>query len=391
MVRRGIRIGISLILLVLPGPSPTLLADQGIRFSAAERAMILAHGPWPPAPTVDPSNRFSANAAAMDLGRQLFFDSRLSAGGRMSCGSCHLPGRAMTDGLARAAGRGRLDRNTPAVANLAGLRWYGWAGASDTLWGQSIRPLLDAREMALDAAELARLIRDDPIYARRYHAVTGQSPGVDSDAIVQVNVGKLLAAWQETLVTPVTAFDRFRDDLAAGRETPVQVFSLAARRGLKRFVGEGRCSLCHFGPRFSNDEFHPIGLGHFVDGGRVDPGRHGGLRRYRQSPFNRSGPHSDEPAESAAAAPGNFVSAGPDDWGTFRVPSLRNVGRTAPYMHDGSLPDLEAVMQHYNDLPTNRLHMDGESLLRPLGLDAAALADIIAFLRSLDGDPVETR
>ena len=202
-----------------------------------------------------------------------------------------------------------------------------------------------------------------------------------------VNVSKILAAWQETLQTPRTSFDRFRDAVAAGDAVSQSRYPDAARRGLKLFVGEGRCSLCHFGPLFSNDEFHHIGLPHFTRRGSVDPGRHGGMQAYLASPFRRSGEFSDEPPEAAALAPGNFLARSHDDWGRFRVPSLRDVGATAPYMHDGSLPDLEAVVRHYSEIDMERLHAVGESLLRPLALSPEQVADLVAFLRTLDGDP----
>ena len=350
--------------------------------------MILSHGPWPPEQSKDPSNRFSGNGEAIRFGRALFFDPRLSIGGDLSCASCHRPDRAMTDGLPRGQGRELLDRNTPAIANLAGRRWYGWAGQADTLWGQSIRPIENPLELAAGPELLARRVILDLDLARSYRRVVGRPPSADSPQDILVNLGKLLSAWQETLATPVTPFDRFRNALAREEDVPDEVFSTSARRGLKIFVGEGRCSFCHFGPSFSNDEFHHIGLSHFVDGNRVDPGRHGGLERYLRNPFNRTGRHSDESSQSATRAPGNFVYRNPDDWGRFRVPSLRNVAATAPYMHDGSLADLHAVVRHYNEVDTERLHASGESLMRPLGLDESRIRDLVAFLRSLTGDPV---
>ncbi|MDE0715039.1 MAG: hypothetical protein OXI10_09265, partial [Gammaproteobacteria bacterium] len=346
-------------------------ASEPVRFTPSERAMILSHGPWPQQQGRDPSNRFSGNGAAIRFGRALFSDARLSGGGDLSCASCHRPDRAMTDGLPRARGRALLDRNTPPIANLADRRWYGWTGQADTLWGQSIRPMLNPLEMAAAPELLARRVILSPDLARSYRRIVGRPPSAESPESILVNIGKMLSAWQETLVTPATPFDRFRDALARGEDVPADQFSASARRGLKFFVGEGRCSLCHFGPGFSNDEFHHIGLLHFVDGDRVDPGRHGGLDRYLRSPYTRAGPHSDEPPRSAAGAPGNFVSRNPDDWGRFRVPSLRNVAATAPYMHDGSLADLAQVVGHYNEIDMERLHATGETLLRPMGLDAA--------------------
>ncbi len=350
--------------------------------------MIIAHGPWPPAPDPDISNRFSGDDDAIRFGRALFHDARLSADGSMQCATCHEARHAMGDGKPRALGRRELDRNTPALANLSGRRWFGWDGRSDNLWAQSIHPILNPDELAQDENSLARRIIEEADLARTYLEVTGRSPVDDPPREVLVNIAKSLAAWQETLVTPRTAFDRFRDALAEDRDVPDNVFSRSARRGLKLFVGEGRCSLCHFGPNFSNDEFHHAGVPHFTRNGSVDPGRHGGIGKYRASPYRRTGKFSDEDPESAARAPGNFVVRSHDDWGRFRVPSLRNVAATAPYMHDGSVADLPAVVRHYDEINMNLFHEDGESLLRPLGLDATGRADLEAFLRTLTGDPV---
>ena len=137
---------------------------------------------------------------------------------------------------------------------------------------------------------------------------------------------------------------------------PESLYSPSARRGLKLFVGDGRCSLCHFGPRFTNDEFHHIGLPHFTWQGNVDPGRHGGIDTYRSNPYSRFGELSDQPAESAARSAGIFLFLSHEDWGRFRVPSLRKVSATAPYIHDGSLPDLPAVIRHYSEIDRDRLH-----------------------------------
>ena len=109
-------------------------------FTAEERAMILSHGPWPPPFEPDAGNRFSGNPDAIEFGRVLFHEPLLSRDGGMSCSSCHRADSAMADGLPRAIGRRELERNTPAIANLRGRRWYGWDGRSDSLWAQSHSP-----------------------------------------------------------------------------------------------------------------------------------------------------------------------------------------------------------------------------------------------------------
>ena len=128
-------------------------AEALIAFTDVEVRRILSHGPWPPPWSPDPSNRMSGRPEAIGLGERLFFDARLSAGQGVSCGTCHRPDRRWTDGRARAAGLGEADRNTPALANVRWQRWFGWDGAGDSLWAQSIRPILDPREMETLRAE----------------------------------------------------------------------------------------------------------------------------------------------------------------------------------------------------------------------------------------------
>jgi cytochrome c peroxidase len=369
-------------LAVLLGAAAPAGAGGGLLpFEPHEVRRILAHGPWPPPWAPDPSNRASGRPAAVDLGRRLFHDPRLSAGGAVSCASCHDPGRRFTDGRARAVGLAIADRNTPALANVRWARWFGWDGAGDSLWAQSVRPLVDAREMGGDAGRVAALVRGDPDLACRYARVFGAPPGADDERVL-VDVGKALAAFQETLVTGPTPFDAFREALRRGDRAAAAAYPLAAQRGLRLFVGRGACAVCHVGPRFTNGEFHDVGVPYFAGPGRVDPGRHAGIRRLRASPFNLLGPHSDDLARATATGT-RHVALEPRNWGEFKVPSLRDVARTAPYMHAGSHPTLRDVVRHYSELDPGRVHAHGERVLRPLHLAAAEVDDLVAFLESL--------
>ena len=194
---------------------------------------------------------------------------------------------------------------------------------------------------------------------------------------------KIIAAYLETLVSPRTPFDDFRDALLRDDQAAGRAYPAAARRGLALFVGAGRCSLCHFGPAFSNGEFADIGMPFFLPGGGVDKGRYGGIQALRGSPYTLAGRFNDDASRQNAWATDGVVLEH-RNFGEFQVPSLRGLGTTAPYMHDGSLPDLEAVVRHYSDLDMERLHADGEAILRPLRLSDGQVADLVAFLRSLD-------
>ena len=358
-------------------------ADPVLAFTAEERAAILAHGPWPQPMPPDPSNRVSGKLEAIALGRWLFFDRRMSADGQRSCATCHDPAKAFADGRARSTGIVTVDRNAIALANLRLNRWFGWDGAGDSLWAQSIRPILNEKELALAPDALRRRVAEDASLASAYAQVFGSSAETDAPEAVLVNVAKALAAFQETIVTGRTAFDEFRDALERNDTGAMRRYPVAAQRGLKLFVGKGNCNVCHFGPNLTNGEFDAIGLPHFAEKGRVDTGRYGGIAALGTSPFNLLGRYNDDPQ----AAPGlatRHVEPLHRNWGEFRVPSLRNVARTAPYMHDGSLATLADVVRHYSEVNEERLHgLPGQSLIRPLRLTPEEQADLVAFLQTL--------
>jgi cytochrome c peroxidase len=128
-----------------------------------------------------------------------------------------------------------------------------------------------------------------------------------------------------------------------------------------------------------------VGVPYFAEKGRVDQGRHGGIAALRASPFNLLGRYNDDPAR-ATAEPTRHVEPQHRNWGEFRVPSLRNVAETAPYMHNGSLTTLEAVVRHYSEVDVERLHGDdGARLVRPLRLSPQEASDLVAFLKTLSG------
>ena len=370
--------GLTIAICILSGiatPAPAL------DFTAEEERRILRHGPWPPASQPDPSNRVSGQPAAIAFGRALFFDPRLSFSGTVSCATCHPPERAWTDGLPRSRGQRAVDRNAPSMFNLRFNRWFGWDGAQDSLWAQNLRPLLDGREMGIGPGDAAGLVRSDPQLSCGYRRAFGEAPGAD-DARIFVDLGKALAAFLEPQVTGRTAFDDFRDALARNDAAGQARYPTAARRGLGLFVGRGNCAVCHFGPAFTNGEFADAGVPHFVEPGRVDPGRHGGIQKLRESPYTLLGRFNDD-AERSTAAKTRYVDLRQSNFGEFRVPGLRNVALTAPYMHAGSLATLADVAHHYSTLDEERLHAGGERILRRLDLSPREQADLVAFLESL--------
>ena len=369
--------------LILAGMALGASSKPPVTFSAPERAAILAQGPWPSPQRPDPSNRYSGNADAIVLGRQLFFDTRLSIDSQQSCATCHDPVKSFTDGKTRSIGRALVDRNAIALANLSLNRWFGWAGAADSLWAQSIHPIVEEKELGLTAEQLRERLASEPTSAAAYTHLFGSAVADHAAERVLVNIAKSLAAFQETIVTGRTPFDDFRDALERGDRQAMARYPLAAQRGLQIFVGKGNCNVCHFGPNFTSGEFEDVGVPHFAEKGRVDTGRYGGIATLLASPFNLLGPHNDD-RDKAAGVPTRHVEQLHRNWGELRVPSLRNVARTAPYMHNGSLATLKNVLRHYSELDEERLHgHEGARLVRPLRLTSVEAADLVAFLETL--------
>ena len=372
----------ALLLAALAAPAE---AQAPVDWSEAEIRLVGQHGPWPPPPVRDPSNRISDTPAGIALGEYLFNDARLSGDGLMSCATCHQAGRDWSDGRARGKARADLDRRTPSLWNVGHSHWFGWTGAGDSLWAQSIRPILDPEEMGGSWARVARLLREDKDLACGYDRAFGTKPDSDDERLL-VDAAKALAAFQATLVSPRIRFDAFRDALVAGDREAAARYGLPEQRGLKLFVGEGNCNACHFGPRFTNGEFGDIGIAFFVRPGEVDSGRLGGIAALVASPFNLLGRYNDDPSGTSARRT-QHVRRLHSNFGEFRVPGLRQVGRSAAFMHNGGFATLEDVVRHYSEVSPDRLHSDGTPLVRPLGLSAQQSTDLVAFLRSLDADP----
>ena len=350
----------------------SLLAGGGAAVStdlpplaARELAIIASLGPWPPPAARDASNRVSGRGEAVALGEALFHSTRLSTVGGLRCASCHAPWRRFTDGRARALGAEDGARNTPSLLNVRLQHWFGWDGGNDSLWSQSIRPMLDAREMRADANHVARALRDDELLKRLYEQAFGHAPPAD-DETAMGDAGKALAAFQETLASGRTPFDDFRDALLRGDGAAAGRYPAAAQRGLRLFVGIGRCVACHAGPNFSDGEFHLSRIASKLHDGSADSGRAHGVATLRANAYARNGRFADGPSAPRPELP-------PAEAGAFRTPALREVAVTAPYMHDGSIANLCDALKPHAALE---------------GGDAPALGlaerrDLVAFLRTL--------
>jgi cytochrome c peroxidase len=361
-------------------------ADESVTakpaFTDAEIRTILSHGPWGASAPPDPTNRVSGRPEAIELGMRLFFDQRLSGSGSVSCATCHVPERNWTDNLRRSVGMAEMDRNTPTLMNLFGARWYGWDGASDSLWLQSLRPILDERELASTPRHVAQLVRGDDQLSCRYRKAFGAAPSPTDDDAVLVGVGKALAAFQETLVSGATPFDQFRDALARGKPPSSWNYSEPAQRGLKIFIGKGGCTSCHAGPNFTNGEFFRTGLSGGTAPGKSDTGRSAGIRKLLESRFNLLGPFSDDATGASAARTrqASLEKAGP---GEVKVPSLRNLMLTPPYGRDGEVDTISEVVRHYAGLDPVRMHAKDGRPASPINLTPREQTDLVVFLESL--------
>ena len=354
----------------------------------------------------DPSNAKADDPNAIALGHALYFDTRLSATGAVSCATCHKPELMFTDGLKLAVGAGVGDRNTPSLVGLSYSPWFYWDGRKDSQWAQALAPLEAKHEHATTRSDLARLIKSDANYASLYEAAFGNLPkfeipadasplGDDSERAawlslsddeqhsiskVFANIGKSLAAYQRKLLPGRARFDDYAERMLGDDSAKVNqgdVLSAAELQGLRLFIGKAMCVTCHNGPLFTNHEFHNTGV--LANPGELPSmARYDGIRTARLDPFNCLGEFSD--AENSECIELRFARDTNDLVGAHKTPTLRNVDLTAPYMHGGQIADLAAVMRHYNEAPTSML---SHNEAKPLGLRPPELRALEAFMHTL--------
>ncbi|RME99495.1 MAG: hypothetical protein D6772_07645 [Bacteroidetes bacterium] len=310
-----------------------------------QRPLAIVHPDYFVPPLIPADN--PTTAAGVALGRQLFFDPILSANHNISCASCHQPGMAFTDGRARSIGfAGRVGkRSAPSLLNV-GFYQKGlfWDGRSPSLEEQALHPVTDPLEMAADWSIIVARLRVHPYYPQAFQRAFG-TPEPDS-----MRIAKALAQFQRTLVSSDAKYDRVLRGEAA--------FTPQEQRGYNIFFDAdpentpmAECNHCHSDPLFTNLAYENNGLEYapelteFSDLGR--------------------GKISGQLAEN----------------GTFKVPTLRNIALTAPYMHDGRFTSLDEVVDHYNQGGVYAPNRDPQ--VRPLGLNEQDKADLIAFLYTL--------
>jgi cytochrome c peroxidase len=280
-------------------------------------------------------NPYSVDKAK--LGEMLFFDPRLSGANYISCATCHNPSFSWSDGLPRGIGHGMtvLGRRTPTILNEAWSELLMWDGRKDNLEDQAIGPVSTPTEMNQDIDKLVDKLGAIDGYRREFARVF---PG---EGLTVANIAKALATYQRTIVSGTAPFDKWID----GDERAI---SDSAKRGFVLFNAKGNCAACHSGWNFTDGSFRDIGL-----------------------------PDSDVGRANILALP-SMVHA-------FKTPTLRDIDRRAPYMHDGSQPTLAAVIEHYDHGVVQRPSVP-EELAPQLHLSAEEKADLVAFLETLTGE-----
>lgn len=382
-----------------------------------ELELIGSLSPLPKLPP-SPGNPIADDPKAAAFGQQLFFDTRLSANGGVSCATCHQPERYFTDGRPIAVGITAGQRHTPTIVGSHWAPFLFWDGRADSTWAQALGPIETPHEHGLTRVALARLIAQH--HRADYEALFGPMPDVsdtarfpaqarpdpmnpdafehrrwmamdaDDRAVIDrvfANVGKSVEAYTRKLTPQPAPFDRYVEALRAGDPAGGGHLSVAAQRGLRAFVGEAQCVNCHNGPLLSDGTFHNIGLPRLSGQTRVDVGRSLGAVSVKAHPFRCGTP------ESAAGDCDELRFLNPrfeDFLGAFKTPTLRNVAKTAPYMHDGRFETLDAVLTFYKTLPGTPAVGHRELVLELLN-PSVSNADLIAFLQSLTGPLPDAR
>lgn len=365
------------------------LGAGGPAVEDALRQRLLRLGPLPAVPP-DPTNRWADDPKAVAFGRDLFHETRLSRNGEVSCATCHRPELGFADGRALAVGIAKGTRHTQSLLDAAHQRWLTWDGRADSLWSQALHPFQNPLEMGLTPVEVVERVRAIEPLRAQYEMVFGPLPAAGDAAAADAafaRLGKAIAAFERTLVTGPSPFDRWLERLRAGDAAPTADFDEAAVRGALLFVGKADCVRCHSGPLLSDGEFHMIGVPTADGGAPTDRGRLDGVERLKADRFNAAGAFSDAP-EGAQAKVTRATVTDPDSWGRFRTPSLRSAASSPPYMHQGQLASLEEVVRFYDTLEgATSLDHHAERVLEPLGLTESQRRDLVAFLRAVQGAP----
>ncbi|WP_298866945.1 cytochrome c peroxidase [uncultured Gimesia sp.] len=268
------------------------------------------------------------------LGKQLFFDKRLSRDNTISCASCHVPVKGYSNGARFATGfKGQKGgRSSPALINASYNQFQFWDGRAASLEDQALGPIANPIEMNLTIKEAIARINAIPGYKQQFQKIFGSEATPDT-------LAKTLATFERTILSGDAPYDHFK----AGDK---KALSESAQRGMKLYFGKASCSACHVGPNFTDNAFHNLGVG--MNAKQPDTGR-------------------------------KAISKLGGDHGSFKTPGLRDIARSAPYMHDGSLKTLKEVVEYYNKGGTSNEFLDEE--IFPLKLTPQEIDDVVTFMK----------
>lgn len=301
----------------------------------------------------------------IELGKKLFFDRRLSGDGTMSCATCHVPEQAFTDGMdiSLSYPTTRNWRNSPTLINVAFFKFLFWDGRVQTLEDQALFPMMSAFEMNQNLDYLEEEIRVVPEYAAAFREVFGGE-------VTRERIAMAIAAFERTLISFNAPIDKY----LLGDEGAL---SAAARRGLEIFTGKGKCADCHYGVNFSDDRFYAIHVPENPEY-QMDP-RIAATRRFVAKVYHY------EDYVNLNEDPGRYlITKHAEDWKAFRTPTLRDVAKTGPYMHNGIFDTLDEVVDFFD-----RGGGTGNTVLKPLGLSTEEKQDLKAFMtEALSGEDV---
>lgn len=409
------------------------MTDPNDGFTDAEITAMKLLSPLPAVPA-DPTNKYADNMDAAMLGQMLFHDKSYSGAivvgddgmngglgamgdtGKISCKSCH-DSEALDDQRSKpnnvSLGIDFGTRNALSITNSAFYLWTNWGGRFDSQWSLPLAVAENPRTMKGTRLQVVHTIWNK--YRAEYDAIfpIPLDPALDPAApdaarfppagkpkanaadpdgpwelmtaadrlivnTIYANYGKALQAYMRLLVSRDTAFDKY----VAGDKAAL---SDGAKRGLKVFLGKGACVTCHSGPHFSDDKFHALGVPQMGDHvPAADLGLYSDVPPLLASPFNGLGAFSDSPGS------GKITGLAQDNAqkGQFRTPSLRGAALSAPYMHSGQFSTLDAVVAFYNGGGGTVADVVTDPLIKPLSLTEPEQADLVEFMKSLNGAPI---
>ena len=278
-----------------------------------------------------------------ELGKMLYFDPRLSGSNWISCATCHNPGLGWSDGLPRTIGHGQqeLGRHAPTIINSGYFTLQMWDGRKKSLEDQATGPIGAAGEMNQDYDALIKELQAIPGYVSLFDKVFG------NNSITMSNIAKTIATFERSVVSKNAPYDKYW----AGDKS---VMSSSSVNGMNLFFGKAKCSICHNGPVFTDSGFHNIGV---------------------------------KPAGPLKVDLGRYNESKDDfDKGAFKTPVLRDITKSAPYMHNGTEATLEDVVEFYDRGGDTKENVS--PFITPLGLTGQEKKDLVEFLKALDGEPI---